>query len=123
MKFYGRKPFSFIADVLRKSHYYIFPSAEANEGHSNSLTEAMGCGVVPIVSTAGFNASICGNANLVAKDLIPETYAEIIKKIEIEERWKEYSVFCYNRVLDNYTQAIVKKKLISYVLPLFKNNI
>lgn len=123
VKFYGRKPFSFIADVLRKSHYYIFPSAEANEGHSNSLTEAMGCGVVPIVSTAGFNASICGNANLVAKDLIPETYAEIIKKIEIEDRWKEYSVFCYNRVLDNYTQAIIKKKLISYVLPLFKNNI
>lgn len=122
VKFYGRKPFAFIADILRKSHYYLFPSAEANEGHSNSLTEAMGCGVVPIVSTAGFNASICGNADLVAKDLMPETYAGIIKKIENERQWKKYSEFCYNRVLDNYTQSIVKTKLISYVMPLFKND-
>lgn len=122
VKFYGRKPFAFIADVLRKSHYYLFPSAEANEGHSNSLTEAMGCGVVPIVSTAGFNASICGNADLVAKDLIPQTYSEIIKKIENERQWKKYSEFCYNRVLNNYTQSIVKKKLVSYTMPLFENN-
>lgn len=120
VKFYGRKPFAFISDVLRKSHYYLFPSAEANEGHSNSLTEAMGCGVVPIVSTAGFNASICGNTDLVAEDLKPETYAKIIKKIETERQWKKYSEFCYNRVLDNYTQSIVKEKLISYVMPLFK---
>lgn len=119
VKFYGRKPFAFIADLLRKSHYYLFPSSEANEGHSNSLTEAMGCGVVPIVSTAGFNASICGNRELVAEDLKPETYAGIIIKIESEKLWKSYSEFCYNRVMDNYTQSIVKKKLISYVEPLF----
>lgn len=120
VNFYGRKPFPFIADKLRQSHYYIFPSAEANEGHSNSLTEAMGCGVVPIVSTAGFNASICGNTNLVASDLRPETYAEIIIKIESENKWSEFSDFCYKRVINNYTQAIVERKLLSYVLPLFE---
>ena len=117
--FYGRKPFAFIADVLRRSHYYIFPSAEANEGHSNSLTEAMGCGVVPVVSTAGFNTSICGNPDLVAEDLNPEIYAQIIKKIEAEKMWSKYSKFCYNRVQNNYTQSIVKEKLMSYVMPLF----
>ena len=120
VKFFGRKPFPFIADILRASHYYIFPSAEANEGHSNSLTEAMGCGVVPIVSTAGFNASICGNSDLVAKDLQPETYAHIIERIESQRLWGKYSEFCYNRVLNNYTQSKVNKKLISYVMPLFK---
>lgn len=119
--FFGRKPFPFIAEILRKSHYYIFPSAEANEGHSNSLTEAMGCGVVPIVSTAGFNVSICQNPNLVAKDLKPETYAQIINKIETGKLWSKYSESCYDRVLNNYTQSIVKKKLISYVMPLFDN--
>lgn len=119
--FYGRKTFPFIAEILRKSHYYIFPSAEANEGHSNSLTEAMGCGVVPIVSTAGFNLSICENPNLVAKDLNPETYAQIINKIEAGKLWSKYSKSCYDRVLNNYTQSIVKKKLISYVMPLFDN--
>lgn len=117
--FHGRKPFSFIADVLHKSHYYIFPSAEANEGHSNSLTEAMGCGVVPIVSKAGFNESICGNSNLVADDLFPETYASIVENIEHASKWKYYSSFCYDRVVNNYTQSIVSKKLIDYVTPLF----
>lgn len=119
--FYGRKPFPFIAEILRKSHYYIFPSAEANEGHSNSLTEAMGCGVVPIVSTAGFNVSICGNPNLVAKDLNPDSYAEIIANIEKNRSWSTYSSFCYNRVMENYTQSIVKQKLIGYVFPLFES--
>lgn len=119
VRFYGRKPFSFIAEMLRKSHYYIFPSAEINEGHSNSLTESMGCGVVPIVSTAGFNASICGCPDLVVQNLMPESYAEVIKKIERENSWKKYSEFCYNRTLHNYTQSIVKEKLLGYVIPLF----
>lgn len=117
--FYGRKSFPLIAEVLRKSHYYIFPSAEANEGHSNSLTEAMGCGVVPIVSTAGFNTSICSVKELIAQDLEPKTYAEIIMKIESAKKWKIYSELCYNRVIENYTQSVVKNKLLSYVLPLF----
>jgi glycosyltransferase involved in cell wall biosynthesis len=117
--FHGRKPFPFIAEILHKSHYYIFPSSEANEGHSNSLTEAMGCGVVPIVSKAGFNESICGNIDLVADDLLPQTYMSIIEKIEREGKWGTYSTFCYNRVINNYTQSIVSKKLIDYVTPLF----
>lgn len=117
--FYGRQPFPFIAEKLRKSHYYIFPSAEANEGHSNSLTEAMGCGVVPVVSTAGFNISICGVNELIAHDLDPKTYADIIMKIEFAKEWDYFSSLCYNRVLENYTQSIVKNKLLSYVLPLF----
>lgn len=117
--FYGRKPFSFIAEILRKSHYYIFPSSEINEGHSNSLTEAMGCGVVPVVSTAGFNESICGNPDLVVRNLKPESFADVIKEIERKGRWNEYSDFCHNRVLNNYTQSIVKKKLVGYVMPLF----
>lgn len=118
--FYGRKPFPFIAEILWQSHYYIFPSAEANEGHSNSLTEAMGCGVVPIVSSAGFNASICGNSELVAKDLTSSTYADIILSIEAHNTWSYYSSQCYNRVIDNYTQSIVQKKLVSYIMPLFE---
>lgn len=118
--FYGRKQFSFIAEILRKSHYYIFPSSEINEGHSNSLTEAMGCGVVPIVSTAGFNVSICGNPDLVVKDLEPESFAGVIKKIEGENLWYKYSEFCFNRVLNNFTQSIVKDNLVRCVMPLFE---
>lgn len=117
--FYGRKTFDFIADILKHSHYYLFPSSEQNEGHSNSLTEAMGCGVVPIVSTAGFNVSICGQDELVAHEITPEAFARIVDSIEKEGRWQEFSKKCYNRVMTNYTQSIVSKKLISYVEPLF----
>lgn len=79
----------------------------------------MGCGVVPIVSRAGFNESICGNSDLVADDLFPETYASIVENIEQAGKWKSYSSFCYNRVVNNYTQSIISKKLIEYVAPLF----
>lgn len=119
--FLGRKPFEFIAEVLRESHYYIFPSSEINEGHSNSLTEAMGCGVVPVASTAGFNRSVCGNSDLIVSELNPVKYAEVISTIEATNRWKEYSMFCYNRVESNYTQSIVKRKLISSIIPLFNH--
>ena len=119
--FFGRKPFAFIAEVLRKSHYYIFPSSEINEGHSNSLTEAMGCGVVPIASTAGFNRSVCGNTDLIVPDIDPVKYAKVISTIETTNRWKEYSMFCYNRVESNYTQSIVKHQLISSIIPLFNH--
>lgn len=53
----GQQPFDKICDALQKVHFFVFPSQEKMEGHSNSLTEAMTFGVVPVVSTAGFNAS------------------------------------------------------------------
>lgn len=119
--FYGRKPFSFIAEHLHNSHYFVFPSQERQEGHSNSLTEAMGCGVVPIVSNAGFNESICGIPDLVIKTIDAHLFANKIIDIEKQNQWKRYSEQVYQRVKDNYTQKIVSKKLIGYVEPLFKS--
>lgn len=119
--FWGRKSFEFIADKLRSSHYFVFPSSEKQEGHSNSLTEAMGCGVVPIVSTAGFNRSICGDDFLVIDGIEASDYANKIIEIEKEHVWAKYSDEVYNRVKNNYTQSIVSKKLISYVEPLIEN--
>ena len=117
--FHGRKQSLYIKNILHKAHYFLFPSAEVNEGHSNALTEAMGCGVVPIASAAGFNASICGVPDLIAKDILPESYFRIIQNIEKDNRWAEYSDYCYNRILNNYTESIVSKKLIDYITPLF----
>lgn len=111
--FYGHQPFDFIAEKLRSSHYFVFPSTEKQEGHSNALTEAMGCGVVPIVSTAGFNVSICGNRDLVVENIDAKQFAQHIINIEKNGKWEEYSNFVYNRVLNNFTQEIVRKKLIN----------
>lgn len=117
--FYGRQPFEIIAKKLKESHYFVFPSQEKQEGHSNSLTEAMGCGVVPIVSNAGFNASICGIPELVMKSINPAEYADRIINIEKNKQWSIYSQQVYERIKENYTQTIVSKKLISYIDPLF----
>lgn len=118
--FYGRQSFSFIAEHLRTSHYFVFPSTEKQEGHSNSLTEAMGCGVVPIVSTMGFNKSICGNDDLVVEKIEGEAFADCIIGIEKADKWKAYSEFVYNRIVTNYTQSIVGRKLLDYIEPLYK---
>ncbi len=116
--FYGRKSFSFISEKLQGASYFVFPSQESQEGHSNSLTEAMGRGVVPIVSTAGFNRSICGCQDLVVNSVNGKEFANKIIEIEDAQKWGEYSAFVYKRVLNNYTQSIVSKKLISYVTSL-----
>ncbi len=119
VSFHGRKPFDFIAETLRQSHYFVFPSSEVQEGHSNSLTEAMGCGVVPVVSNAGFNKSICGYNELVVDGLLPQDYADIIIKIEKKRRWSYYSNCVYQRVKDNFTEKIVGKKLITIINQLY----
>ena len=40
--------------------------------------------------------------------------------IEKTNNWKIYSELVYNRVIDNYTQSIVGKNLLSYIEPLYK---
>lgn len=119
VSFYGRKSFQFIAEKLRGAHYFVFPSTEKQEGHSNSLTEAMGCGVVPIVSTAGFNRSICGCDELVVNEIDAEEFANKIIRIETNNEWAKYSNLVYNRVKTNFTQSIVSKKLVAYINKLF----
>lgn len=116
--FHGRQRFDFIAQKLKSSHYFVFPSENRQEGHSNSLTEAMGCGVVPIVSPAGFNTSICGDAELVIEQMEAVRYAEKIIQIERAGKWEHYSNQVFQRVKTMYTSQVVGEKLLSYINPL-----
>ena len=118
--FYGRRSFDFISQKLREAHYFVFPSTEKEEGHSNSLTEAMGCGVVPIVSSAGFNVSICGNRDLVVEDVNADAFSSRIIDIENNHKWSLYSDYVYKRILNNYTQKIVSENLLNSVNALFE---
>ena len=85
------------------------------EGHSNSLTEAMTFGVVPVVSTAGFNASIVGNEELVVSDINPKKYAEVIESVMKRNLWAEYSLKVYQRIKENYTEDIVRRAIIGAI--------
>lgn len=100
-------------EKLKHKHFFLFPSKEKREGHSNSLTEAMSVGVVPIVSTAGFNASIVNQPNLVIKDFNPKLYAECIKSIWDLKNWERYSSECYLRVRNDFSENAVKATLKS----------
>ena len=103
--YHGKQDFDYISRLLSSAHYFVFPSTEKKEGHSNSLTEAMAYGVVPIVSKAGFNESICGNPKLVVSDFSPQGFAERIIEIEKADEWYSLSHFVYERVINNYTEV------------------
>lgn len=109
----GQQPFEVIINQLQSCHFFVFPSQEKMEGHSNSLTEAMTFGVVPIASSAGFNRSICGEDDLIIDGINPEDYASVVEKIVRENSWREFSMQMYNRIKQNYTEDIVKNAILT----------
>lgn len=112
IRFLGQQDFAIICDELQKAHFFVFPSQEKMEGHSNSLTEAMTFGVVPIVSTAGFNGSIVGKEELVVNEISNILFANVIEKILNENSWETYSMYVYDRVKKNYTEDIVRNSIL-----------
>lgn len=117
--FHGKKTFDFIASKLGSAHYFVFPSEEKKEGHSNSLTEAMAFGVVPIVSSAGFNQSICGDDRLVVSEFSEMGFANKIMEIESSGKWDYFSHFVYNRVIANFTEKQALESLKQVINALY----
>ncbi len=63
---------------LIDSHFFIFPSSNFREGQSNSLTESILYGVIPVASYQGFNKSTIDEELFMIKDI---NHHEISKKI------------------------------------------
>ena len=78
---HGLSPFSFIKEKMQTHHFFIFPTSEPCEGHSNALSEAMSQGLVPIVSDHNFNKSIVGDEHLVVDNLSPRSFADKVESI------------------------------------------
>jgi len=112
VKFWGRMTMEKFYPILQKDHFFVFPSTEEREGHSNSLTEAIGCGLVSVVSSAGFNRSIVGCDELVVDGTDPAKYAEIIYGIIKSNRFEKLSAAACERIEKNFTESIVSKKLL-----------
>tara|TARA_A100001388_G_scaffold273917_2_gene256608 strand:+ start:1419 stop:2531 length:1113 start_codon:yes stop_codon:yes gene_type:complete len=104
--------FSIISQYLKNSHFFIFPSINKREGHSNSLTEAMAYGVVPISSSIGFSSSVINNCNLILKEINDENIFQLIKKIISENCYMNYSINCQDRVRNLYSEEKAKKNLL-----------
>ncbi len=108
INFTGGMSFDELSKRLSEFHYFIFPSNEKKEGHSNSLTEAMAYGIVPVASSAGFNERIIDAPELIVRDHDPVKYADIMQHIWETGAWSCYSHRVYDRVRRNYSETIVR---------------
>lgn len=100
-----------IKKILPHQHFFIFPSSERQEGHSNALNEAMAWGLIPIVSNHNFLPELVGEDLFVAKDYHAENYVSIINNIIDNGLFSFYSELMYNKVKENFTETIIVEKL------------
>ena len=113
IRFWGRKEFEEFFPYLKTCHFFPFPTNEPREGHSNSLTEAMGCGIVPIVSDIGFNRQVVGDDQLVISQMNALPYADAIYEIWTNGEWESYSSKMYSRVAEHFTESCIRETLLT----------
>jgi glycosyltransferase involved in cell wall biosynthesis len=106
------KPEDELFHILRKMHFFIFPTVEKREGQSNSLTEAMSCGVVPIASNYGFNRSVIDDDYLIIDDFSTDLYTRKILEIWDQGLWSGYADKVHENVKKHYTESIVGKVVV-----------
>jgi glycosyltransferase involved in cell wall biosynthesis len=107
----GNSPFELIKEKMKTHHFFIFPTHEKAEGHSNSLTEAMSQGLIPIVSDWHFNRAIVGNNELVVDGYEPQSYADRIDVIIKDNNLEDLSKLMRQRIKENFLESVVLKSV------------
>lgn len=102
-----------IPRLLMDKHFYIFPSTQPLEGQSNSVTECMSYGIVPIASPQGFNTSTVGDDLLIVNQLSADEYADRIIGIIQSGSYEKLSGQVRQRYLENYTQKVVTENTLT----------
>lgn len=121
--FHGKLSIIEISKLLKYQHFFIFPTQEKREGHSNSLTETMNFGVVPIASDIGFNKTVINNSELIIDNFEAGNYAKKMTEIFSNRNlWKKYSNEMHKRIVDNFTESKVSKTLIAVYSDLKQKN-
>jgi glycosyltransferase involved in cell wall biosynthesis len=105
-----------VLDLLRRSHFFVFPTRHFGEGQSNALTEALACGCVCIVSRHGFNASVVGPAGVVLEPgASPGDYAEQMAGLwGAPERWRSLSETSRRRANALFSTRSVVSRLVDH---------
>ena len=112
-----------LPSLLFDKHFYIFPTTQPREGQSNSITECMSFGIVPIASPQGFNRSTIGDDNLIINKLEPKLYADKILEIIQKGKFEFFSYQVYNRFCENFTEDIVKTRALNqYKIIMYSNS-
>ncbi len=111
VRFLGSCCGDFLFEQLKSKDFFLFPSANRTEGHSNALTEAMAFGVIPVASTAGFNRDVIGNDDLIVPELRAEQYAGRIARIAQSGRMEVLREEMFRRVKENFTESVVTARI------------
>ena len=107
----GLTPFAEIKDIMQTQHIFLFPSHERAEGHSNSLSEAMAQGLVPVVSDWHFNRDIVGDERLVVSGYEAQAYADKIAQLRESCNLEELAVKMRDRVRDHFSRKTVNDRI------------
>lgn len=102
-------PFGYLLEMMQKQHFYIFPTKEKAEGHSNALNEAMSQGLVPIACDYHFNKTVIGDENIVVEGYNPSDYADKIDWILENCDLAGLSEQMWRRVKENFSYSIVNR--------------
>ena len=107
----GLTPFAEIKEIMQTQPFFVFPSKERCEGHSNSLNEAMAQGLVPVVSDYHFNRAIVDDDRLIVEGYEPQAYAKKIIQIRENYDLRELSVKMRDRVRDAFSYDVVNNRI------------
>lgn len=111
IKRYGNSSYDFLVEMMQKQHFYLFPTQEKAEGHSNALNEAMSQGVIPIACDYHFNKSVIGEDFLVVKGYEPIDYVKAIEYVLNHVDMEALSKKLWKRVKDLYSYSKVNKSV------------
>ena len=108
----GITPFDTIREIMLTQHFFLFPSKERAEGHSNSLNEAMSYGLIPVVSDYHFNRSVVGDDRLVVDGYEAQMYVDriihLIQHCDIDMLSKQV----YNRIKSFFSYQVIIPNIV-----------
>lgn len=110
-RFHGKIKKEEMTPFLLSATFFLFPTKEKREGQSNSLTETMSYGIIPIASSQGYNRTIINNSELIDDTFKASSYVTKIINIWSTNRVTSLSTEMYNNILRNFTYDKVKESV------------
>jgi glycosyltransferase involved in cell wall biosynthesis len=103
-----------VRPLVRRAHFFVFPTRFIGEGHSNALNECMAEGVVPVVSDHGANRHVVADAGLVLPpDAAAADYAAAVARIWRAGEWRARSDRCVARIGERFQAGVVMPRLMA----------
>ena len=102
-----------IKEILKDTHFFIFPTRHNGEGQSNALIEAMSGGLIPIGYDQGFCAEVIGDCGVaLPTNAKPKDFADSILSY-CNENYNKNSYLAQEHIKANHNLRVEINKLIT----------